>query len=73
MDEHTGFDPSGETEVFGYYEEGDTPLSWFKHNDELLQNDPDAYAMYGPAFDGVFDVIVTGNHIDAFLGSYWWD
>ncbi|MCR5221722.1 MAG: SPOR domain-containing protein [Lachnospiraceae bacterium] len=73
VDEDTVFDPNCETEFFGNYEDGDTPLSWIRRNDELLKNDPDAYAMYGPAFDGVFDVIVTGNHIDAFLGSYWWD
>ncbi|MBO4901603.1 MAG: SPOR domain-containing protein [Lachnospiraceae bacterium] len=73
VDENTVFDPSCETEFFSNYEDGDTPLTWFKRNDELLHNDPDAYAMNGPAFSGVFEIVVTGNHIDAFLGSYWWD
>ena len=22
---------------------------------------------------GVFDIDVTGNHIDRFYGAYWWD
>ena len=29
--------------------------------------------MHGPALKGVFEVSITGDHIDKFYGSYWWD
>ena len=73
VDKDTVFDPSCETEFFNNYRDGDTPLTWFKHNDELLKTNAEEYALYGPAFSGVFEIVVTGNHVDAFLGSYWWD
>ena len=31
------------------------------------------YMEKGPALKGVFEVGITGNHVDAFYGSYWWD
>ena len=48
-------------------------LRGLKYNMELMQSDPDLYAASGPALLGVFEVSVTGSHIDRFYGSYWWD
>ncbi len=73
IDGDTVFAPSCETEFFGNYEEGDTVLQWFQRNILLQRFDPETYATNGPALEGVFYVTVTGNHIDEFLGCYWWD
>ena len=73
VDSDTEFADSCETEFFGNYEEGDSPLEWFKRNKELLDADYDSYSMYGPALIGIFEVSFTGDHIDKFYGSYWWD
>ena len=73
VDEDTQFDPSCDTAFFGNYRAGDTPLDWLKYNMELMQSDPDLYAASGPALLGVFEVSVTGSHIDRFYGSCWWD
>jgi hypothetical protein len=48
-------------------------LEWFLKNDELAKADFDSYSGGGPALLGVFDVSVTGDHVDRFYGSYWWD
>ena len=73
VDEDTVFAPDAEMEFFGNYEEGDSPLDWILRNVELMETDSEQYYANGPALEGVFEVVVTGNHIDAFLGSYWWD
>jgi hypothetical protein len=73
VDEDTIFDASCELKYFGHYREGDTPLSWFQHNKEIINNNPNNYLVVGPALLGVFEVSVTGSHIDRFFGSYWWD
>ena len=73
VDDKTVFDPSCDMEFFGNYEEGDSPLDWLNKNIEYAKRDYDAYSMYGPALIGVFDVTITGDHIDRFYGSYWWD
>jgi hypothetical protein len=73
IDKDTIFDPSCQMEPFANYEDGDTVLGWFLKNDELARNDPDSYSQYGPALIGVFDVSITGDHIDRFYGCYWWD
>ncbi len=73
IDADTVFDETCETEFFGNYEQGDTPLSWYKKNQELMETDPDRYSSNGPALSGIFEVGITGNHIDRFFGSYWWD
>ncbi len=73
IDKDTIFDPSCQLEFFANYEDGDTVLEWFLKNDELARNDPDSYSQYGPALLGVFDVSITGDHIDRFYGCYWWD
>ncbi|MCR5503374.1 MAG: SPOR domain-containing protein [Lachnospiraceae bacterium] len=73
IDKDTVFDPSCETEFFGNYEEGDTPLSWFLKNEKYSREDPDRYMENGPALIGVFEVGLTGKHIDRFYNTYWWD
>ena len=73
IDKDTVFDKNCETQFFGNYENGDTPLDWFLKNLDYMENDPDTYMSSGPALSGVFEVGITGNHIDRFFGSYWWD
>ena len=73
IDTDTVFDDRCETEFFGNYEKGDTPLDWFIKNYEYMESDPEEYMSNGPALSGVFEVGINGNHIDRFFGSYWWD
>ena len=73
VDKDTVFDKSCDTQYFGNYRKGDSVLEWFNYNKELMDTDVDKYLEKGPALKGVFDVSVTGNHIDAFYGTYWWD
>lgn len=73
VDEDTLFDESCDLEFFDNYRENDTPLTWFRHNIELMNSDPDQYmSPYLPLL-GVFEVSVTGTHIDRYYGCYWWD
>lgn len=72
-DSATTFDPSCNMSFFGNYDTGDTVLEWFAKNDALAKNDYDTYSQHGPALIGVFDVSISGNHIDRYYGSYWWD
>ncbi|MCR5590635.1 MAG: SPOR domain-containing protein [Lachnospiraceae bacterium] len=60
VDASTVFDSSCEMEFFHGYKKGETPLEWYNHAE-------------GTDIMGVFDVGVTGNHIDSIYGSYWWD
>ncbi len=73
IDKDTVFDDSCGMEFFDNYENGDSPLKWYKRNLELSSRDPDKYMSQGPALSGVFEVGITGDHIDRFFGSYWWD
>jgi hypothetical protein len=60
-------------QFFGNYEDGDTVVEWYKKNLELYRKDPNGYSAEGMPLQGVFDVDCTGDHIDRFYGSYWWD
>lgn len=71
VDEDTVFADSCDLEYFDNYREGDTPLSWFQHNMELIDSDPSLIPPY--PLVGEFEVSVTGDHIDSFYGCYWWD
>ncbi|WP_026496754.1 SPOR domain-containing protein [Butyrivibrio sp. WCD3002] len=73
IDKDTTFDSSCNMSFFGNYEEGQSVLEWFHKNDELAKTDFDSYSGGGPALLGVFDVAITGDHVDRFYGSYWWD
>ena len=46
------------------WESGDDPLSW-------MARLCDEGSMYSPA--GVYDITVSGDHIDIIHGLYWWD
>ncbi len=71
VDKDTVFDESCEMQFFSYYQDGDSPLEWFNHINDI--KDSEEYRAQGGALRGVFEVDVTGNHIDRFYGSYWWD
>ena len=73
IDEDTVFDESCEMEYFAFYEDGDTPLSWFNKVNELRETDIDSYTAMGPALLGVFEVSISGDHIERIYGIYWWD
>ena len=73
IDKDTTFDPSCNMSFFGNYEKGQSVLEWFLKNDELAKFDPDSYSSGGPALLGIFDVAITGDHVDRVYGSYWWD
>ncbi len=69
IDADTVFDGSCDTSAFDGYQKGDTPLEWIHHARELEKKDPD----HGPALLGVYEVTLTGKHIDRYYGAYWWD
>ena len=69
IDTDTVFDESCETAFFDGYQEGDTPLEWIHHARELEDKEPDR----GPLLLGVYEVSLTGNHVDRYYGAYWWD
>lgn len=73
VNKDTVFDESCDMKGFGNLKKGDSPLEWFNENRKLLDEDPDKYMERGPALKGVFDASITGNHVDAFYGSYWMD
>ena len=47
------------------YEDGNTAVEWIAN---LMRRDPETASL-----SGVYDVDVTGNHIDRVYGLYWWD
>ena len=60
IDSATVFDKSCDMQSFAGYKQGVSPLEWFNN-------------AKGPDLLGVYDVSVTGDHIDAVYGIYWWD
>ena len=71
VDGDTVFDKTCDMQFFSYYKDGSTPLEWF--NDIARIRDTEEYREQVGALTGVFEVDVTGNHIDRFYGCYWWD
>lgn len=69
VDADTVFD-TYDADGYADREEGDTPLSWYKKQLKMMRED-DGYNHTN--LMGVFDIDVTGNHIDRFYGAYWWD
>ena len=69
IDADTVFDESCDTSVFDGYQKGDTPLEWIQHARQLELEDPDR----GPLLIGVYEVSLTGRHVDRYYGAYWWD
>ncbi len=68
---YTVFDKSCDMQYFPYYQNGDSPLEWFNHIKDI--KDTEEYQAQGGALMGVFEVDMTGDHVDRFYGSYWWD
>ena len=69
IDADTVFDESCDTSFFDGYQKGDTPLEWIHHARELEDKEPD----HGPSLLGVYEVSLTGKHVDRYYGAYWWD
>ena len=69
IDTDTVFDESCDTSFFDGYQKGDTPLEWIHHARELENKEPDR----GPLLIGVYEVSLTGSHVDRYYGAYWWD
>ena len=67
FDGNTLLMPEAEGDIPGYVE-GEPPLQWF----ERYLNEPIDSGL-GFAMGDLFDAVVTGNHIDALRGVYWWD
>lgn len=66
LDKNTVFSDDAEKEFFSYYESGDTALAWC----DKAYADPKEYIT---PLVGIFEVRLTGDHIDELCGSYWWD
>ncbi len=60
IDQDTVFDKTCDMQAFNGYKKGQSPLEWFN-------------GVSGEYLMGVFEVGITGNHIDSFYGAYWWD
>ena len=60
VDSDTVFDKTCDMQFFPGYKEGESPLEWFN-------------SAKGEDLMGVFEVSISGNHVDSFYGSYWWD
>ncbi|MCR4656095.1 MAG: SPOR domain-containing protein [Lachnospiraceae bacterium] len=73
VDRDTEFDETCDMDSFGNYKKNQSVLKWFNQNNKLMNSDPDKYMSEGPALQGVFEVSITGDHIDRFYGCYWWD
>ena len=69
IDSDTAFDETCDTGFFEDYENGESVLEWYK---KVMKKPADEFLM-GPPIMGVFDISITGNHIDKYYGSYWWD
>ncbi|MCR5267533.1 MAG: SPOR domain-containing protein [Lachnospiraceae bacterium] len=67
IDKNSGFDKSCNMQFFENYQNGDSAFDWFVRN-----ADSEEYEDYSTVL-GVFDVSITGDHIDSYYGSYWWD
>lgn len=68
VDEKTVFDADAEMDYFDGYSEGESVLEWYKKMSNVSPDDINATAL-----SGVFEVSLTGNHIDVFYNSMWWD
>ena len=65
VDGETAFDPTCDMQPFDNYTEGESPLSWIRDN--YGKDDGSLTLM------GVFEVSLSGNHVDRYFGCYWWD
>jgi hypothetical protein len=64
VDSDTVFDKTCDLNSFTGYKTGQSPLEWYNAN---TSGEESMNVM------GVYEVSITGNHVDSFYGSYWWD
>jgi hypothetical protein len=64
VDSDTVFDKTCDLKSFTGYKTGQSPLEWYNAN---TSGEESMNIM------GVYEVSITGNHVDSFYGSYWWD
>lgn len=67
-DQNTVFAPKCDMQFFAHYEPGMSVLDWMDVAQRAMKADETDYSLVG-----VYDVDVTGNHIDKIYGIYWWD
>ena len=65
VDDKTIFDPTCDMFTFDNYTEGESPLLWIKDN---YGKDEGRTTLLG-----IFEVSLSGNHVDKYFGCYWWD
>ena len=70
VDSNTLFDADCTMDLIEGYEDGDTVLDWYK---KVLFKPADEFEHLIHPTHGVFDIGVSGNHIDKFYESYWFD
>lgn len=68
IDEATEFAPSCDMQYFANYRSGDTVLEWYQRSYRLAKDGEPTMAVLG-----VFEVSITGDHVDTIYGTYWWD
>ena len=68
VDEKTVFANDCEMSVFGHYQEGMSVLEWMKVAYAARQADETDFSVIG-----VYEMDMTGNHVDSIHGLYWWD
>ena len=69
VDSATSFASDCDMEYFANYVAGESVLDWYKYNYKSYQNGDTSNL----ALLGVFDISVTGDHVDTIYGCYWWD
>ena len=68
VDKNTVFDKNGDLMGFGTIEDHEDVLGWMKEKMNCDFESDEVFALVG-----VFEVTITGTHIDSYYGSYWWD
>ena len=65
VDEDTVFDETCEMQFFNGWQKGQTPVEWYQQEYEkcLLKD-----GSYHDSLQGVFDVEVTGSHVNRLVG-----
>ncbi len=71
VDDKTVFSEDCDLVPFDGYQDGDTPLTWYRRKLEDTYNDDSNLASM--PLIGSFPVKATGGHVDELLGCYWWD
>ena len=72
IDKDTVFAEEGDLLGFGDVVDRKDALGWVQEKAESLYHPSETNEDY-LSLIGVFEVSITGSHIDTFYGSYWWD